>query len=346
MKEAVMRPNRRGFTLIELLVVIAIIAVLIGLLLPAVQKVREAAARASCQNNLKQIALGMHNYHDANMVLPPGVGPYGCCWGTWVMYLMPYIEQGAMYANYKNLSGNDLSMAGGTWRYGDSTNATLVTKNRIKILTCPSDTPGQRSDGVTCHSYAVNYGNTNLYGTTVNGVAYGGAPFKCYPAGWLSDSTMQATYGWAQPDSDKQVKFQQYGKAGEPRQPLEGIKDGTSNTLMASEVIMGQNGDLRGFSWWGNATGFTAFNLPNSNAPDVMTGGTCDLAATYNIPCTTVNSSDFPRMTSARSWHTGGVNSVRCDGSVGFIRNSIPIAVWRALSTSQGGEPLSESDIN
>ncbi|HJZ91360.1 MAG TPA: DUF1559 domain-containing protein [Gemmataceae bacterium] len=339
-----MRIRQRGFTLIELLVVIAIIAILIGLLLPAVQKVREAANRMSCGNNLKQIGLAMHNYHDSYGVLPPGVGDFGCCWGTWVMAILPYIEQDNMWRLYANFNGNDKSMPGGQWRYSTNTNPANVTLRRIKILTCPTDKPSQANNGITCHNYGVNYGNTNFYGTTVAGVVFGGAPFRAYPAGWLTDTTMQATYGWAQPDSDKWVMFQQHGKAGQPQAALPHITDGTSSTLMVAELIQGQGGDLRGFSWWGSASGFTTFNLPNANAPDVMTGGTCNVAATWNIPCTTLNSQSFPKMSAARSRHTGGgVNVIYCDGHISFIRNSINLDTWRALGTSQGGETTDNS---
>jgi prepilin-type N-terminal cleavage/methylation domain-containing protein/prepilin-type processing-associated H-X9-DG protein len=334
-----MRTGRRAFTLIELLVVIAIIAILIGLLLPAVQKVREAAARMSCTNNLKQVGLAMHNHHDAYGKLPPGVGDYGCCWGTWLMSILPYIEQDNMWKLYVNFNGNDKTGP----RYASGTNPANVTTKRLKILTCPTDQPSQANNGITCHNYAVNYGNTNFYGTTISGVAFGGAPFRCYPAGWLSDATMQATYGWAQPDSDKNVLFQQHGKAGQPQAALATISDGTSSTLMAAEVIQGQGGDLRGFAWWGNASGFTTFNPPNANAPDIMTGGTCNVAATWNIPCSTINSQDFPKMSAARSRHSGGgVNAVFCDGHVTWIPNSVTLAAWRALGTSQGGETVAE----
>ena len=333
--------RRRAFTLIELLVVTAIIAILIGLLLPAVQKVREAASRMSCQNNLKQIGLAMHDYHDANGALPPGMGGYGCCWGTWAMAILPFLEQDNMWRLFQNYNGNDLTGI----RYGTAPNTTNVTSQRLKVLTCPSDTVAPPFSGMTLHNYGVNYGNTNLYGTAVSGVAFGGAPFRAYPSGWLSDTTMQNTYGWAQPDSDKRALFPQHGKAGQPQQTLQGITDGSSNTLMAAELIQGQGGnDLRGFIWWGSASGFTTFNPPNSNAPDVMTGGSCNVAATYNIPCTTLNSQDFPKMSSARSQHNGrgGVNAAFCDGHVAWIDNSIALATWRALGTSQGGEVVSD----
>ncbi|HSG69505.1 MAG TPA: DUF1559 domain-containing protein, partial [Planctomycetaceae bacterium] len=164
----------RGFTLIELLVVIAIIAILIALLLPAVQQAREAARRSSCKNNLKQIGLAMHNYHEVNLGLP--VGNYSCCWGTWVVGIMPYIEQEALYKQYEK--NRKYGIPSDTARYNHAVNLPVV-RQRLTVLSCPSDTNNAPFSSITSHNYAINFGNTG-YGqqANLNGVVWAGAPFR------------------------------------------------------------------------------------------------------------------------------------------------------------------------
>ncbi len=325
--------RRRGFTLIELLVVIAIIGILIALLLPAVQKVREAAARLQCANNLKQIALAMHNYHDAQAVLPSGVGSHGCCWGTWPVLVLPYIEQENAARLYVNFGGND----GTGPRYATGTNPDNVCKRRFAVLTCPSDMPNAPYSGMTNHNYAVNYGNTTFYQADIvaGGITtpFGGAPFHCYQGQTVND--------W----DDKMTPTR--GTLGQPV-PFADITDGLSNTLMVSEVVQGQGEDARGFCWWGGASGFITYIGPNASDPDIMTGAWCGSNNSLDPPCTTISTpppSPFGRRQGARSRHPGGVNAAFCDGHVLFIPDGIAIGVWRALSTSRGGEVVSETGI-
>lgn len=310
-----------GFTLIELLVVIAIIAILIGLLLPAVQKVREAAARAKCQNNLKQLGLAMHNHHDTIGQLPPGQGPYSCCWGTWQVLILPYIEQENLFRLYQNWGGSDtvkndwpaaVTVGPPYPRYSSSVNVLNVTSARLAILTCPSDMPNApiivANRGITSHNYAVNYGTTDYAQRAVlNGVRFLGAPFN---------------------NRDKRVRLVE-------------IYDGTSNTLMAAEVVQGQRRDLRGFTWWGDAAQFTTYNPPNTTAPDaIYTSFYCD-PNMPNPPCV-VSTPSYPTMFAARSRHIGGVQAVMCDGSVRFIKDNIRLETWRAMSTTYGGEIIGD----
>jgi prepilin-type N-terminal cleavage/methylation domain-containing protein/prepilin-type processing-associated H-X9-DG protein len=325
-----MRRARPAFTLIELLVVIAIIAILIGLLLPAVQKVREAAARMKCQNNLKQIGVAIHNYESSFGTFPGGVGQNGCCWGTWMVTILPYVEQDALYKVYTNFGGLDNTGP----RYGAGVNLN-VTQKRLKIFTCPTDIPNAPIGNITSHNYALNAGNTSLFQTEIPiGCAVGspgctpflGAPFNWYTGSTSADSTVPYTSG--NPAN---------GIMGRPVKIAE-ITDGTSNTLMASEVIQGRLTDLRGFTWWGGAAGFVTYIGPNSTSPDVVTGGICLSGQQGNPPCVDASTNTLPRMMGARSLHTNGVNAMMCDGSARFVPDSINITIWQAMGSSKGGE--------
>ena len=328
--------NRRGFTLIELLVVIAIIAVLIALLLPAVQAAREAARRSQCVNNLKQIGLAMHNYQSTNNCLPQGTR--GCCWGTWLVAVLPYVEQVSLY-NCWNSFGNNSGGTGyvdGPLRYAGECNST-VTTTRVAAYSCPTDPNSTRTSGingggkpVTSHNYVVNFGNTTHQQgpLTDNSITYAylGAPFGDVGApnpDIATGSGMGATNGV--------VDFN-------------GLVDGLSNTLMTSEILIGQsstNYDLRGFSWWAYGATFTGFLPPNSSKPDWMQDASyCNVAAIpSNPPC--IQGTGNLVYTAARSKHPGGVNAGMCDGSVKFMKNTIARTVYMGLSTARGGEVLS-----
>jgi prepilin-type N-terminal cleavage/methylation domain-containing protein/prepilin-type processing-associated H-X9-DG protein len=331
-----MRSGRSAFTLIELLVVIAIIAILIGLLLPAVQKVREAAARIQCTNNQKQIALANMNYESAYKTFLPGVGKNGCCWGTWMVSILPFMEQNALFQIYTNYGGLDPLP-----RYAAGVNAT-VAQTRLKPFTCPSDTPSFWGGTYTMHNYVLNAGNTTLFqvglplgcsGASCTTI-FKGAPFGFYENSDLSDDS---TYPYTNPPSNPAN-----GKMGLPRM-VEEITDGTSNTLCSCEIIQDENGGIRGYTWWGGSAGFTGYFTPNNpTALDVMTGGACPNPAMSNptAPCTTTSTSALARVLSARSRHTNGVVASMCDGSVRFVSSTISAATWAAVSSSQGGETL------
>ncbi len=333
-------PRRRAaFTLIELLVVIAIIAVLIALLLPAVQSAREAARRAQCTNNLKQIGIAMHNYQSTNNTLPPG--KKGDAWGTWMVAVLPFIEQMNSFNGW-NYMGNNSGQPGYVdfdLRYNGASNLT-VTSSRISGWMCPSDGNNTALSGiggtvngntmlVTSQNYVVNFGNTMMQQRPLNNIPFLGAPFTCIGSPFV--------------DIDGYREREQSGVPN-TTYSFASISDGLSNTMMLSELLVGQSGasyDLRGFTWCGPLGTFTAYTGPNSRSPDVVWPGLCNPTA-VNPPCTTA---DVTWYTAARSKHPGGVNVAMCDGSVRFIKDSISLVTWGAISTTRGGEVVSSDSF-
>ena len=324
------RSTRRGFTLIELLVVIAIIAILIGLLLPAVQKVREAAARMSCQNNLKQIGLALHNYHDQANKLPPGCAtdqpPYGTGggWGSsWMVFLLPHIEQGNVYSKWT---------FNGSSGYSNTNNLALTNNLTIKTYRCPSSPLPEIQTAL-----ANGGGYTRMF-VSYTGVAGSTLDSPLATVGCCDTGGSGVASGGGTLFANSQMK-------------LEGITDGTSNTIVVGEQsnhLRDANGAPIPGSWgaltsagphgWamgtdtsaiGNGNGSRTFNCTTvryminqrgmSNSGSAGTNGN----AGVNIPFS--------------SGHSGGANMLFGDGSVKFLSDSTALTTLQALAGARDG---------
>ncbi len=317
---------------------IAIIGVVIAILLPAVPAAREAARRAQCTNNLRQIGLAMHEYHDHQGSLPPGAK--GCCWGTWILFILPYIEHESLF-NAWNFAGNnrdDATVQGGMFRYCGAANST-VSWRRIDTYYCPSD-PYRRmiraggGGGVTSQNYVVNFGNTISNQTPFylfNGTKkpFRGAPFTDMGA----------------PEPDVTSAMPPDSTAGTVS--FSGIADGLGGTMLASEVVVGSGKDLRGFSWWGYAAQFTGLQAPNSSYPDVLRSLQDCGSVPPNPPCAGATGGctgdlyvGLGLVNVPRSMHAGGVHVAMADGGVRLIKNSVNVAVFQALASACGSETV------
>jgi prepilin-type N-terminal cleavage/methylation domain-containing protein/prepilin-type processing-associated H-X9-DG protein len=315
--------RRRGFTLIELLVVIAIIAVLIGLLLPAVQKVREAANRMACANNLKNLGLALHNYHGVHRKFPPGaVGPFGSLpqfaglkhhgLGT---YLLPYLEQDALFQHYRW----DVS-------WFDPPNQPVVN-TPLKIWQCPSAETDRFEDGSLI---TVTPPPGNLFSGTAACGDY---------AGMSRVDAELARRGLIVPPSgprDEQGNYEGVFRVNHTTR-LADILDGASNTIMMAECagrpqlwqgrkpvpnvwLTGGPWASRGLLWGrGAIADGTAFY------------GTCAINCTNDRE--------------VYSFHPGGANVVLADGSLHFLEATIDIRVFARLATRAGGEVVGADDF-
>jgi prepilin-type N-terminal cleavage/methylation domain-containing protein len=337
-----MSATRRGFTLVELLVVIAIIGVLVALLLPAVQSAREAARRAQCSNNLRQMGLAIHNYDNTWKTMPPG--NYHGVFGSWLLHILPFMEQTPLHSNYVN-SGGIHGFRNGGIRYGAAQNLP-VTQTQVAAYVCPADTKSKNSavvSGVAFHNYVACYGNT-LRGrvspvgrTTTNqpNVFGGGAFLEVIHDLAGAPDTSPSYYSWIMRPTEEPYKT--HTRIAE-------FTDGTSNTIAASETIQGKGGDLRGFGWWGGGTHFETLLTPNSPQPD-RTEQSCTPAIKLNPPCqnrpSPTPASPDPNLEetiAARSRHPSGVQAVLCDGSVRFFSNNVNLDTWRNWGTTRGGD--------
>ncbi len=329
MKTSSLRTSLRGFTLIELLVVIAIIAILIALLLPAVQAAREAARRTQCRNNLKQIGLALHNYHDVYNALPPSICMTlnGSEYGEWgpQARLLPFIEQ----ANLRNLV--DFSR---TYKVQPD-----VVKTRISVYMCPSEVNDRASGADNLQQYPLNYGanlGTWFVYNPVNGVGGDGAFF---PNSKLM--MRDFTDGTSSTIAFSEVKaFQPILKTG-------GTPPGTIPNDPSQVAVFGgsnfeaDNGHTEWVEGRVHQDGFTATFTPNRKVAYVSGGKTYDVDYTSEEEGDSTTSITYAAVTT-RSFHTGLVVSLLMDGSVHSFSDNIDLGVWRNLSSRGDGNVIGE----
>jgi prepilin-type N-terminal cleavage/methylation domain-containing protein/prepilin-type processing-associated H-X9-DG protein len=326
------RQRPRAFTLIELLVVIAIIAILIGLLLPAVQKVREAAARMKCQNNMKQLGIAMHAYHDVQMRLPPGyaraVRAEGVSPATfWSHFILPYIEQGNIFSQTPLTT---------TPNWADGGNYQNAAQAQIQMFRCPStsDLPTYNSQGITTR-FAISYAGvqTGEVGNPASSSGSGEWGAHLDDSGWtgsgFDDAPTTNLYRFTGPLSyNSKVK-------------LTAITDGTSNTVLLGERyrIMETTVDQWTALTGADRHGTWAMGTPNINNAVQMAIGSIGVPLNYNQNLTTASGQEFNKTALAfSSRHSGGVNFVLADGSVKFLTTATTDSVRLGLGSIAGGE--------
>ncbi|MBN9517469.1 DUF1559 domain-containing protein [bacterium] len=301
--------RRRGFTLIELLVVIAIIAILIGLLLPAVQKVREAAARTRCQNNMKQIGLAVHGYEGVNREVPT-LGTYRPPTRMdkhgWFLFLLPYLEQTALAAQYRW----DLD-------YSDPVNQSVI-KTQLKVVQCPS-TPRETwlvsaaEAGVPYEAAVGDYAACN--GVSKDLATYLGNPTMSRGGMFFGEITPRGVRFGEVTDGLSQ-SFLVLEHAGMPEWYVHGAKQAT----LAPTPVRAA---------WGHQYQFSL----------LLRGHSAD-GLTYYGPCAVNCSNDL----GIYAFHTGTAVALFADGSVQAVRKGMRVEVMAALATTSGGEVISPND--